>query len=503
MSPSSNVASTRRTLLAFIALLALSPNTYAEPAEILGAWSGKLHHADQTTPIGITLRKGRRGLAAVTLTLPAIDVYDYPIGRFKLRGDTARLGPWLLELDRRRGLRLKGTLPESWVPIHSISFSLEKTPLTKPASKPLGPTGIEPFWTAETGGEIWAGLETGENLLFVGSDDGILRALQQQDGRVEWQFSAKAPIRARPTFHDGAIFLHADDGRLHRLDARSGKAAWTVPLQPEPKAETVTKKRASRYDHYSSSPVIAEGLLYVGTSNGIVFALDPAEGEERWRFDTGDTVSTTPCVANGRIFFGSFSGKVFGLSRSTGKKLWEYETLAPVTSSPAVAHDKVLVGSRNYDLLALDASSGEVAWSRYHWFSWVESSVTIDGSTAYIGTSDSQSLQAHDVQTGRQVWKFDSGGSVWAQPAVADDAVFMGAVGVPGYLIDHRGSLNCVERATGELRWRYETAVPSRPKKWGFAAAPASSDGRVFAGGLDGRIYAFPTRPETAETTQR
>jgi outer membrane protein assembly factor BamB len=151
----------------------------------------------------------------------------------------------------------------------------------------------------------------------------------------------------------------------------------------------------------------------------------------------------------------------------------------------------VIIGSRSYDLLALNAGDGSIAWNYYYWFSWIESTAVVRDGIAYIGASDSQILHAIDAGTGRLVWEFDTAGSAWAEPAVSDDAVFIGAAGVADYMVKHDGGFFAVDRESGRGLWHIPSERPGEEKLWGFTSSPAVGDGMVFAGGLDGTVYAF------------
>ena len=66
----------------------------------------------------------------------------------------------------------------------------------------------------------------------------------------------------------------------------------------------------------SSSPVIAEGVLYVGSEDGNLFALDAETGEPRWMHPTGDKVYSSPSVTDGILYVGSSDGRLYALRAS-------------------------------------------------------------------------------------------------------------------------------------------------------------------------------------------
>src|SRR5262249_11383770 len=157
--------------------------------------------------------------------------------------------------------------------------------------------------------------------------------------------------------------------------------------------------------------------------------------------------------------------------------------------TPALTADRAIVGNRAYDLLALDVHSGDVAWKRYVWGSWVESSALIRDRVAYVGSSDAAALYAIDTQAGKRRWTADVHGWSWGQPAVAAKRVYAGTSSQIGYPVPHVGALMALDRATGAIAWRFMAAVPDTGA-YGFAGSLALGAGKVFAGGLDGHVYA-------------
>jgi outer membrane protein assembly factor BamB len=278
------------------------------------------------------------------------------------------------------------------------------------------------------------------------------------------------------------------------LNAASGEQRWRVRVEA-PVERLALDKAGTRYDYRASAATLAGGRLYLGTDDGHLVAIDPGKGSPLWSFATGGSVVSTPIVDSGRVYFGSFDGQVYALDATSGALLWKHDTGAPVTSTPAVHEGRVVIGSRSYDLLALDGASGKPVWTRYYWFSWVECSASISGGAVYIGSSDAAKLFAFDARSGRRLWELDAGGSVWGQPAVAENRVFIGAVGAQNYLVEHRATILAVDRATGRPAWRFPVAAPAASAaaltSYGFAASPALGEGMVYFASLDGRVRAF------------
>ena len=83
----------------------------------------------------------------------------------------------------------------------------------------------------------------------------------------------------------------------------------------------------------------------------------------KWSYATGGAVHSSPAVANGVVYIGSDDFNVYALNAKTGAKLWSYATGGAVQSSPAVSNGVVYVGSNDYNVYALNAKTGAKLWS--------------------------------------------------------------------------------------------------------------------------------------------
>jgi hypothetical protein len=107
---------------------------------------------------------------------------------------------------------------------------------------------------------------------------------------------------------------------------------------------------AQLYGLTNSSPAVADGNVYIGSSDDKVYCLDAGTGAFIWEYTTGGDVFSSPAVANGKLYVGSWDNKVYCLNSFTGGLVWRYVTNTDVDSSPAVANGKVYIGSYNYKL---------------------------------------------------------------------------------------------------------------------------------------------------------
>jgi serine/threonine-protein kinase len=93
---------------------------------------------------------------------------------------------------------------------------------------------------------------------------------------------------------------------------------------------------------------VANGVVYVGSVDKNVYALNAKTGAKLWSYTTGSFVTSSPAVANGVVYV--LSDNLYALKASTGALLWSYPVsgstnVCCLSSSPAVVNGAVYVGS--------------------------------------------------------------------------------------------------------------------------------------------------------------
>jgi outer membrane protein assembly factor BamB len=193
----------------------------------------------------------------------------------------------------------------------------------------------------------------------------------------------------------------------------------------------------------TSSPAVVKGVLYVGSQDHSVYALNASTGAKLWSHATGDIVASSPAVANGVIYVGSNDHNLYALKASTGAKLWRFATGEPVYSSPAVVNGVVYFGSGDNNVYALNASTGALLW-RFETLYGVSSPAVASG-VVYFGSGD-LNVYALKASTGAKLWSFATGGGVGSSPAVGNGVVYIGSM-------DHK--VYALKASTGAKLWSY------------------------------------------------
>lgn len=459
-------------------------NTALQP----GLWGGTLFHGEQATEFYLEFRFDENDSITAFLTLPVTNFHELSIGEVKSSEEYLTAGS-LQFLFNENGSEITGRFNRS---DRELTYRLKPVDLIPKKKKTeVGESTAEPAWTFQTGGAVWGDTATDGESIYIGSTDGNLYTLDSVTGKLNWAIKTGGPIFSRPLLYGEYIYTLSDDEFLYKLNKKSGRQAWAFETEASEWVRGLPDHEEPGYDSMSSAPVIVGDVIYVGSSNGHVYAIHKDSGEEVWRYQTGGPVLSVPAIEDGALFIGSNDHHLYALNANTGELIWKFDTGQVVISSPVVHKGLVIVGSRSADLFALNTKTGEPAWSRFYWFSWVESSGVIHDDLLYIGSSDNQLLQSYHPEDGTLIWSYDTGGSPWTTPAVTEKSVFSGVFGNSNYFIEHRGGFVAVDRVSGNERWRYVMNELPDTHIYGVVSSPAVAKGMVFFGGLDGVVYGF------------
>ncbi len=197
----------------------------------------------------------------------------------------------------------------------------------------------------------------------------------------------------------------------------------------------------------------------------------------RWQFATGGMVRSSPVVANGTVYVGSFDMNVYAIDLQTGNEQWRYATGGQVYETATVVGDTVFVGSGDKNLHALDAGSGEELWRFATSKENLSSPPVVEG-IVYLESADAQgnnaSLQAIDAKDGTELWSVAIENAPAVSPTIADGIIYF----------PNNSRIQALDAHSGSDRWL--SAAMDR-----FISTVTVANGTVFAGGGAGKIYAI------------
>jgi outer membrane protein assembly factor BamB len=210
------------------------------------------------------------------------------------------------------------------------------------------------------------------------------------------------------------------------------------------------------FDLFLSSPVIDHGVVYFGSGDFNVYALDAATGALKWKFATGNVVHATPAVADGVVYVGSWDSFFYALDAATGAVRWKYQTgrdtiaynQVGIVGSAAVSGGVVYVGCRDGFLYALNAKTGAEKWKYNNNHGWVIASPPVSNGVVYFPTSDGTRFKAVDAATGTLRFDLANKAISFSSPAVVNNIVIFGS---------SDGWLHAIDATTGAVRGAFRT----------------------------------------------
>jgi len=272
--------------------------------------------------------------------------------------------------------------------------------------------------------------------------------------QITWTSTLSSNLLSSPVIANGILYLASSD-KVNIFNAQSGELVYTY----------------STTAYIDSTPAVAKGMLYTADSKGNVFCWNsnPNNPELKWTYPLGENVHlSSPAVAEGRVYIGG--GKnLYALNAAKREFLWSYPSGGEIQSSPVVANGKVYFGSADGNLYCL-STSGELKW-RFGTVGTIYSSPAVKDGIVYVGSNDTY-IYAIEANTGKEVWKYKTNDKVNSSPAVAEEVIFCGSQDGYFYAINKNGI----------LKWGHLIGSP-------IESSPAVANGVVYFGANDGYIY--------------
>lgn len=281
-----------------------------------------------------------------------------------------------------------------------------------------------------------------DTAVFIGDEDGKFHALDRESGSELWSFETDGEIKGGATVlppdeTTGAprVMFGSHDGKLYCLNAATGEQIWafdTLGPVNGSQALTTDEKRS----RLNGGQVIGGQYTFVaGCDRPFLRVVDVATGEQHSEIPLDQSLMiASPALVGDVLYFGTPEGAVIALNWRDQQRVWTYadpQRTQEIHSSPAATDALVLIGSRDKRLHAIDRHSGARAWT-FETRGTIDSSPVVCGDRVYFGSSD-RHLYGVDL-SGREVWKHDAGRRITASPAIGEGHLVIGSEGPEGKL---------------------------------------------------------------------
>ncbi|MGE6108503.1 outer membrane protein assembly factor BamB [Aeromonas sobria] len=277
------------------------------------------------------------------------------------------------------------------------------------------------------------GLVSRYGKLFLGSENGQVYALSEENGEVLWQTNVPGEVVASPAVEDGRVVVLTTSGRLVALDTDEGKLQWTLAEEQPPLTLRST-----------GAPVITNGAVLYGRADGKVGIALLGNGQPVRQSKVADPRGAT-----------------------------ELDRMVDVDAAPLIAGDELYAIAYNGQLMARKLMTGDEVWKRKY-SGYRDMAVT---GNAIVLTDSRSHLFAIDRRNGLELWSNTQleNRSVTA-PVIFGDYVVVG---------DVEGYLYWLDRSDGTIQ------AMQQLDSSGLYAAPLVDDETLYVQSRDGKLYAL------------
>jgi outer membrane protein assembly factor BamB len=228
-----------------------------------------------------------------------------------------------------------------------------------------------------------------------------------------------------------------------------------------------------------AAPAVAGDMLYVGSTNGMFYALHVEDGRMRWKQHVG-AVACAPLISGGVLYVGTADGGLVALDAQTGTQKWRYAARGPIEQTPTTTGDLIVFADEADQVVALDAINGQFKWQykaetpeeytlRGH------AGVRVDDQLLYTGFSNGTLVALRK----------DTGSVAWSTSLKADADRFMDVdatpiiIGATLYASSASGGVYAIDKMTGLVRWHTPFYDVSQPSSTGNVGG-ITSDGKLL-----------------------
>lgn len=297
---------------------------------------------------------------------------------------------------------------------------------------------------------------------------GLANGAGPKTNNTAWVYNVGDLIDTSPAVVNGIVYFGSNDNKVHAINATSGSQIWDF---------------TGTDDFETSSPAVVNDILYIGSYDGYLYALNATNGSQIWY--SGGTVGqlggmlAAPIVVNGLVYQATMDGCVYSFNVTTGT--WIGGTCADVGfesiySSPAYGNELFYFGSYDNYVYAWDGLRLVVNTWNYATGDDVYSSPTVDNGIVYIGSKD-KSVYALNTTNGNKIWNHALGDIIWSSTALANGVLYVG---------DYDNKVYALYANNGSEKWTYTTGGV-------ISSSPAVAGDIVYVGSYDNNVYALNT----------
>lgn len=326
----------------------------------------------------------------------------------------------------------------------------------------LGVLLLAAFLLSACGGgsqDSWAGISRNPDTgtIYVSYSQHIT-AINPASGAIQWRYGNKSnKFFATPLVKDGVLYVGDYEGRLHAIKADTGEKVWVYT----PKKETLIGPISlTAGERIISGVAIDSNLIFFGLGSRNVEAVSRETGQLIWTFKTNHGVWATPLYIPANpddknsvavLYVVSLDHHLYAINPETGKELWRKDLGGAIPGTPAYdpVRNRLYVGTFLSEMVAVDLSSHQII-ARFKTDNWVWGGPALENDILYFGDLNGNLYAVSITNEGfKQVWKVQV-----SRKPIPSTPLLAGDFVIVGSKDAHVYALN---KADGLNRWSKKT----------------------------------------------
>jgi len=254
------------------------------------------------------------------------------------------------------------------------------------------PGSVQTRWVLPIPQGVISGLTHEAGNVYFGGGDGFLYSVNSENGRVNWRYDLHNPLISSPAISEGRLFVTTTDDTVYAFDAGTGKWLWHYRRRTSPTATILgastplvdgneviaglsdgfivgldindgqlkwEKKlhQGTKFTDVDAHPVLDDGIIYIPSYDGALYALKRRNAEVVWRFDAGGSKKVV--IEEDTVFFPSSEGIIYALQKNNAKVRWKFEMDGGTPTKLVIAGKYLVVASSYQYLYVIDKTSGK------------------------------------------------------------------------------------------------------------------------------------------------
>lgn len=311
---------------------------------------------------------------------------------------------------------------------------------------------FQDIWQLESAGgrEFFSSPALVDEVLYLGCNDGNMRAVNAASGSVLWSFSTVCGICGEPAVDSTTVYFGGQDGYVYALERATGQREWSSGLG---------------FHIFSDTGILCDSLILSGNSMGKVCALDSRTGQPVWDHEIGGIVlgpavvdtlaiftsesgvtavfdcqgeilwtathtnqASAPSADSTAVYVAYSGGMVRKFDIANGTLLWDTDVVSrpgrTVLARPVLTGGKVLVGTNDGQLICLNRETGGIIWEQ-QFDNWLQLPPAVGQELVYLACDD-QRLHLVELETGAKLDSLEMGGYSGTAPLLMDGVIFYG-----------------------------------------------------------------------------